>query len=71
MMIWSTLVRCNGVKDQAAIRETVESLNRLGHLRSDNDPATLAFRDAVGVRAIAQAPPKYDSASAGMVENAI
>ena len=39
----------------------------------------LAFRDAVirelkerlGVRAIAQAPPKYDSASAGMVENAI
>ena len=39
----------------------------------------LAFRDAVirelkerfGVRAIAQAPPKYGSASAGMVENAI
>ena len=37
----------------------------------------LAFRDAVirqlkerfGVRALAQAPPKYDSASAGMVEN--
>ena len=37
-----------------------------------------AFRDAVmgglkeryGVRAIEQAPPKYDSASAGMVENA-
>ena len=39
----------------------------------------LAFRDAVmrelkehfGVRAIAQAPPKYDSASAAMVDNAI
>ena len=39
----------------------------------------VAFRVAVirelqqrfGVRAIAQAPPKYDSASAGMVENAI
>ena len=37
-----------------------------------------AFRDAVirelkerfGVRAIAQAPPKYDSASAGIMENA-
>ena len=39
----------------------------------------LAFRDAAireltelfGVRAIAQAPTKYDSASAGMVDNAI
>ena len=39
----------------------------------------LAFRDAVikelkerfGVPAVAQAPPKFDSASAGMVENAI
>ena len=38
----------------------------------------LAFRDAVisekerfGVRAIAQAPPKYDSAPAGVVESAI
>ena len=55
-------------------QQTVESLNKLGHLelsvRSDNEPAMLAFRDAVirelkerfGVRAIAQAPPKYDSA---------
>ena len=41
--------------------------------------AMLAYRDAVirelkerfGVRAIAQAPPIHDSASAGMVENAI
>ena len=53
---------------QAAIKETVESLNRLGNLelivKSDNEPAMLAFRDAVirefkescGVRAIAQAP---------------
>ena len=61
-----------------------ESLNRLGHpeliVRSDDEPAMLAFCDAVirescrkvfGVRAIAQGPPKYDSASAGMVENAI
>ena len=58
-----------------------ESLNRLGHpeliVRSDDEPAMLAFCDAViresfrkvfGVRAIAQAVPKDDSASAGMVE---
>ena len=82
MMIWSMLVQCKGVEDQAAIKETVESLHRRGYpeliVRSDNEPAMLAFRDAVirelkqrcGVRAIAHAPPKYDSASAGMVENA-
>ena len=79
-MIWSMPVQCKGVEDKAAIKETVESLNRLGYreliVRSDNEPAMLAFRDAVirelkerfGVRAIAQAPPTYDSASAGMVE---
>ena len=41
-------------------------------------PELIAFRDVVirelkerfGVRAIAQAPPKYNSASAGMVEHA-
>ena len=83
MMIWSTPVQCKGVDDQEAIKETVKSLNRLGFseliVRSDNEPAMLAFRNAVirelkerfGVRAIAQAPPKYDSASAGTVENAI
>ena len=83
MTIWNVPVQCKGVEDQAAIKETVESLNRLGYpeliVRSDNEPAILSFRDAVirelkerfGVRAIAQAPPKYDSASAGMVENAI
>ena len=66
-------VQRKDVEDQAAIKETVESLNRLGYpeliVRSDNEPATLAFSDAVirelkecfGVRAIAQAPPKYDS----------
>ena len=40
-------------------------------------PAMLVFRDAVirelkerfGVRAIVQAPPKYNSASAGMMES--
>ena len=69
--------------DEAAIKETVESLNRLGYpeliVRSDNEPVMLTLRDAVirelqerfGVQAIAQAPPKYDSASAGMLENAI
>ena len=68
-MIWSMLVQCNCVDDQAAIKETVET----------RVAAMLAFRDAMireakercGVRAIAQAQPKYDSASAGMVENAI
>ena len=71
------------MRDLAAIKETVASLNRLGYAEltvgSDNEPAMLAFRDAVirklkerfGVRAIPQAPPKYDSASAGMVENTI
>ena len=71
------------MEDQAAIKETVESLNRLCYpeltVRSDTEPAMLSFRDAVirelkerfCVRAIAQAPPEYDSASAGMVENAI
>ena len=65
--------RCGGPGQQS--RETVESLNRLGYpeliVRSNNEPAMLAFRDAVirelkerlGVRAIAQAPPKFDSAS--------
>ena len=70
MMIWSMPVQCKGVDDQAAIKETVESLNRLGYLelivRSDNEPAMLAFRDAVirelkercGVRVIAPRPNK-------------
>ena len=69
------------MEDQAAIKETAEWLNRLGYpeltVRLDNDPAMLAFRDAVirkqkehfGVRVIAHAPRTYDPASAGMVEN--
>ena len=79
MMIWSMLVQSKGVEDQAAMQEMVESSNRLGYLelivRSDNEPAMLACRGAVirelkegrGVRTIAQALPKCDSASAGMV----
>ena len=63
-------MQCKGVEDQAAIKETVESLNRLGCLelivRSGSEPSMLPFRDAMirelkeryGVRAIAQAPPK-------------
>ena len=82
-MIWSMRVQCTCAEDQAAITETVESLNRLGYLEliviSDNEQALLAFHDAVirepeerfGVRAIAQAPPTYDSASGGVVEKAI
>ena len=74
--IWSKFVHCKSVEDQAAIKETVESLNRLGYpeliVRSDNEPAMLTFGGAVireleehcGVRAVAHAPPKYDSASA-------
>ena len=70
-MMWSMLVQWKGVEDQAAVEETVESSNRLGHpevvVRSDNEPAMLAFRGAVirglkerfGVRAIAQAPPQF------------
>ena len=41
VVIWSTLVQCKGVDDQAAIKETIESLNKQGHLelivRSDNE----------------------------------
>ena len=71
------------MEDQATVKETVESLNRLGYpvliVRPDLEPAMLASHDAVirelqersGVRAIAQAPSKYDSASADMLENAI
>ena len=51
MMIWSIPVQSKGVEDQAAIKETVESLNRLGYqeliVRSDNESAMLTFRDAV------------------------
>ena len=47
VMIWSMLVQCKGVEDQAAITETVESLNRLGKLeliaRSDNEPGNVSF----------------------------
>ena len=76
-------MQCKGVEDQTAIKETVQSLTRLGYpeliVKSDNEQAMLASRDAVirelkerfGVRAIAQAPPTYDSASAGMMENTI
>ena len=50
-MIWSTPVHWTGAEDLAATKETVESLNRLGYpeliVRSDNEPAMLAFRDAV------------------------
>ena len=79
----STIIWSKGVEDQSSIMETVASLNRLGYpeliVRSDIEPAILTFRDAVirelkerfGVQAIAQGSPKYDSASAGMVENAI
>ena len=71
--------QCKGVEDQAAIKETVESLNRLGDpeliVSSDTESGVLEFRDAVirelterfGVRAIAQAP--QNSTSVGMVEN--
>ena len=55
MMIWSMPVQCKGVEVQAATKETVESLNRFGYweliVRSDTEPATFAFRDAV-IRAL-------------------
>ena len=55
---------CEGVEDQAAIKETVESVNRLGHpefiVRLDNGPAMTTFsnvligelKERFGVRAI-------------------
>ena len=50
-MIWSMLVQCKGVEDQATTKATAESLNRLGHpeliVRSETEPAMLAFRDDV------------------------
>ena len=83
MMIWSMPVHCEGVEDHAAIKEAVESCNRLGYLeltvRSHTEPAMRAFRDAVikklkellDVRELAHAPPTYVSASAGMLKNAM
>ena len=75
LMIWNTPVQCKGVEDQAGSKETVESLNRLGYPeligRSDDEPAILAFRDAVIGELKEHFGSKYDSASAGMVENAI
>ena len=64
--------------------ETVESLNGLGNpeltVRSNNELTMRALRDAIAqrttkivfcVRAISQVPPKYDSLSVGLTENAI
>ena len=52
VMIWIMLVQCKCVEDQAAIKDTVEPLNRLGDpeltSRSDHEPAIRVFRDAVG-----------------------
>ena len=46
MMIWSMHVQCKGMEDLGAIKETVESLNRLGYLeftvRSDTEASPLA-----------------------------
>ena len=74
MMIQYMFVQCQGVEYQAAIKEGYPELI----VRSDNEPALRALRDAVAkvgrsfwCQAGAQAPPKYDSASAGTVENAI
>ena len=51
MMICNIHVQCKDVEDQAAIKATIESLNRLGYpeliVRSDKQPTLRAFRDAV------------------------
>ena len=51
MMIWSVLASGKCVGGQAAIKETVESLNRLQYpeliVGPDTEPAMSAFRDAV------------------------
>ena len=76
LMTWSFLVRCKGLEDQTAIRETVDLLNKLGYpeliMRTDGEPAIREVRLAAarelkeqhGIRVIQQNTPKYDSASA-------
>ena len=83
MMTWSFPVRCKGLEDQTAIKEAVDLLNKLGYpeliMRTDGEPAIRVVRLAVarelkeqhGIRVIQQNTPKYDSASAGLVENAV
>ena len=43
MMMWNMLVQFMGVGDQAAMKETVESLNSLGYpeliIQPENEPA--------------------------------
>ena len=50
-VISSMFVQCKGVEDRAAIKDTVESLDRLGYpeliASSDDDLAVRSFRDAV------------------------
>ena len=78
-MIWNMPVQCRSVEDQAAIKETVESLSRLGYpelivrsaMRAIRYAVSTELKEHVGVRAIAQAAPTCDSVSAGMLKNAI
>ena len=83
MMTWSFPVRCKRLEDQTAIKEAVDFLNKLGYpeliMRTDGEPAIRVVRLAVamelkeqhGIRVIQQNTPKYDSASAGLIENAV
>ena len=83
MMTWSFPVRCKRLEDQTAIKEAVDLLNKLGYpelaMRTDGEPAIRVVRSAVAkelkehhfIRVIQQGTPKYDSASAGLVENAV
>ena len=68
MMTWSFPVRRKGLEDQTAIKEAVDLLNKLGYpelaMRTDGGPA-------IRIRVIQQGTTKYDSASAGLVENAV
>ena len=72
MMIWSMPMQsCGGPgSDQGNERVVEQTWLRASHV-SFRDAVIRELKERFGVRAIAQAAPKYGSASAGMVENAI
>ena len=51
MMIWSMLVQCKCVEDQTAIKETVESLNRIGYPELTVRSEIKELKERFGVRA--------------------
>ena len=66
MMIWGMLVQCKGVEDPAGNQgngRVVEQASLPGvdcQIRQWTDAVSRELKDGFGVKAIAQAPPKYD-----------